>query len=108
VILTQVPASTVRTELLKSQNEIEQELGNRCDLFAYPNGNWNADVREAVAESGYRLAFTTKIGEWTHQTDPLLIPRINISENHIVGPGGHFSSAVFDYSVFWRRNALHI
>lgn len=101
-ILTQVPVDTARRELWESRIEIEEKLNGPCELFAYPNGNWSPEVRAAVAEAGFRLAFTTRPGEWMPESDPLLIPRINLSENHLVGPDRSFSSAVFGYAVFWR------
>ena len=104
-ILTQVPVETVRRELRESRIEIEEKLKGACELFAYPNGNWNSEVRAAVAETGFRLAFTTQPGEWMPASDPLLIPRINLSENHMVGPNKSFSPAVFEYAAFWRRRS---
>jgi peptidoglycan/xylan/chitin deacetylase (PgdA/CDA1 family) len=101
-ILTQVPINTVSLELRESRIEIEKNLTGSCDLFAYPNGNWNPEVRKAVSDAGFRLAFTTRPGVWSPTSDSLLIPRVNLSENHLVGPNRNFSSAVFEYVAFWR------
>ena len=105
-ILTQVGSDTASQEIRQSRPEIEEHLGQSCHWFAYPNGNYTPDVRELVKESGFRFAFTTGPGIWTADTDPLLIPRVNISENHLVGPGGRFSAAVFQYCTFWRCRSL--
>jgi len=104
VILTQVPASCAEQELRESRVAIEGKLGAACGMFAYPNGNCDAEVKQAVAKSDYRLAFTTRPGEWLPQTDPLLIPRMNVSEKHLAGPHGRFSPAVFEYTVFWKAS----
>ena len=69
-ILTTVPADVARRELRDSKREIEQALGHDCDVFAYPNGDWSPETRAMLAESGYRLAFTTKRGPWTAATRP--------------------------------------
>jgi peptidoglycan/xylan/chitin deacetylase (PgdA/CDA1 family) len=101
-LLTQISASEASRELAQSRTEIEDQLGKPCELFAYPNGNVNPEVRRAVEAAGYRLAFTTKPGRWKALTDPYLIPRVNISENHLVGPGGKFSAITLQYSLFWK------
>ena len=101
-ILTQVTAEDARWELQESRDRLERELQRPCDTFAYPNGNHSDVIRTAVANVGYRLAFTTVLGLWSDATDPLLIPRINITESHVTNPLGKFSPAMFEYYVFWR------
>lgn len=89
-------------ELSNSKQAIERHLGIACRLFAYPNGDASAPVRQLVAESGYQLAFLNEAGVWTAATDPLLIPRVNISQHAISSIGGHFSRHVFEYTAFWK------
>jgi peptidoglycan/xylan/chitin deacetylase (PgdA/CDA1 family) len=101
-ILTHVSLENVRVETQASKALIEQNLSSSCDCFTYPNGNWSPQVRDVVAEAGYKLAFTTEAGAWRPDVDPLAIPRLNVSEENIVGWNKHFSSAVFDYHVFWK------
>ena len=101
-ILTTVPADVARKELCESKQAIEQALGYTCDLFAYPNGNWTPETRAMLAESGYRLAFTTKRGAWTAASDWLAIPRLNVYEDNLIGLTGRFSPAMFDYTTFWK------
>jgi peptidoglycan/xylan/chitin deacetylase (PgdA/CDA1 family) len=101
-ILTQLKSGEVFSELIESKQDIEARLGAECETFAYPNGNWSPEVREAVARAGYRIAFTTQLGLWTRFSDPLCVPRMNISEGHLVGLRGRFSRAMFEYNVFWR------
>jgi len=105
-ILTTVAETTARSELLESKASVERALGKSCDSFAYPNGNHSAATRRLVAEAGFKLAFTTERGTWTTETDPLAIPRVNISESDVTGPFGHFSPAMFEYSVFWKATRL--
>jgi peptidoglycan/xylan/chitin deacetylase (PgdA/CDA1 family) len=100
-ILTQIPPAAVNHELSNSKCEIEARLKKPCETFAYPNGNWSNEIRDAVARNGYKLAFTTESGLWTREDDPLRIPRVNISENYIVNLSGHFSRPMFEYRVFW-------
>jgi peptidoglycan/xylan/chitin deacetylase (PgdA/CDA1 family) len=101
-ILTMVPADVARRELCDSKRAIEQALGHDCDLFAYPNGEWTPETRAMLAESGYRLAFTTKRGAWTASNDRLAIPRSNVYEDNLIGLTGRFSAAMFEYTTFWK------
>jgi len=101
-ILTQLLPSDVRFEIVGSKREIEAQLGQPCLLFAYPNGNCDPEIRNAVEQAGYALAFTTRPGYWAKGDDPWLIPRINISENSLAGPTAKFSKVAFQYSILWK------
>jgi peptidoglycan/xylan/chitin deacetylase (PgdA/CDA1 family) len=101
-ILTGVADNAARWEVRESKAAIERALGKRCDLFAYPNGDWSSQTRRILNESGFRLAFTTQRGAWTADSDPLAIPRANVYEGNVVGPAGNFSTAMFEYTTFWK------
>jgi peptidoglycan/xylan/chitin deacetylase (PgdA/CDA1 family) len=101
-ILTAVPPVTIRREIRESKNAIEGLLNSRCDLFAYPNGDWSSDAKHILAEEGFKLAFTTQRGAWMPTSDPLAIPRANVYEGNLVGPRGGFSPAMFEYTTFWK------
>jgi hypothetical protein len=60
------------------------------------------EIRDAVEQAGFQLALTTQPGPWTKQSDPMAIPRVNISEENISGWTGRFSAAMFEYQVFWK------
>jgi peptidoglycan/xylan/chitin deacetylase (PgdA/CDA1 family) len=101
-ILTKLAAGAVRRELRESKAALDRALGKRCDLFAYPNGEWSEETRRILAEEGFRLAFTTERGVWTEDCDPLRIPRPNICERNLAGLLGGFSPAMFEYTTFWK------
>lgn len=101
-ILTQLCCDVARAELLDSKREIEKRLGRQCRLFAYPNGNWSAESRGWVVEAGYKVAFTTKQGVWTRNTDLMAVPRLNIAEENLIGIAGRFSPVTLEYSIFWK------
>ena len=101
-ILTVVPESMARLEILESKATVERELDKSCDLFAYPNGNHSHETRRLLKEAGFALAFTTRKGAWTNASDPLAVPRVNMSESDVAGPTGRFSPAMFEYSAFWK------
>ena len=101
-ILTSLPSlELIDGELRDSKRDLEQHWPYECSALAYPNGGHNDEVVERTRAAGYRRAFTTTPGVWTEQTDPLRIPRMNISDARIA-MGGRFSPAAFEYSVMWR------
>ena len=101
-ILTTVREDVARQEVVDSKLAIERALGKRCEVLAYPNGNWSPDTRNIVEDSGFKLAFTTEPGLWTAACDPLCVPRVSISEEKLVGPTGRFSPAMFEYMTIWK------
>jgi len=69
--LTQMDKASVINELKSSKELLEKGLGQTVDFFAYPYGDFNADVAQAVKDTGYLMAFTTdrgwadlKLDEW--------------------------------------------
>lgn len=101
-ILTTLPSTAARREVRESKAALERALGKSCDSFAYPNGEWSAEIRRILAEEGFRLAFTTERGAWTEDCDRLRIPRPNICEQNLAGLTGRFSPAMFEYTTFWK------
>jgi peptidoglycan/xylan/chitin deacetylase (PgdA/CDA1 family) len=101
-ILTTLPLEAGRQEVEVSKAQLEAALGKPCHTFAYPNGSWSPEVHNAVEHAGFRLAVTTQAGPWTRASDPMAIPRINISEENVTGVTGRFSALMFDYHAFWK------
>lgn len=106
-ILTNLDASAMDRELAESRRLIEIECGEDLALFSYPNGDWNAAARARVDAAGYRLAFANDPGVWCADTDPLAIPRINLSEGKVTGPDGRFSLAALSYYLIWQPWRVH-
>lgn len=100
-ILTTLSAVQAEQEIVSSRETIQQKLGDLCELFSYPNGDCSEPVRDLVAHAGYKFAFLNEPGVWTRDCDPLLIPRVNICEYHLVDSNGNFSPLTFDYAVVW-------
>ena len=101
-ILTRVAPPDACRELAESKHVLEQRLGKECAIFSYPNGDWSREVRDLVARAGYKLAFLNEDGVWTSQSDPWLIPRVNLWEGSLTGPSGRFSRMASEYSIFWK------
>jgi peptidoglycan/xylan/chitin deacetylase (PgdA/CDA1 family) len=100
-ILTDIPGSDALQELTESKKAIQAEL-SACSLFAYPNGDWSPQVRDLVAQAGYQAAFINAPGIWREQTHRLSIPRVNVWEGSLTGPGGGFSRVMLEYAIFWQ------
>jgi peptidoglycan/xylan/chitin deacetylase (PgdA/CDA1 family) len=101
-ILTSIPVAQANKEITDSRLSIKEKLNTPCLLFSYPNGDWSAPVRDLVARAGYQFAFTNQDpGVWIRECDPLLIPRVNVCEYHLVDAKGNFSPLIFDYAVVW-------
>lgn len=60
--LSQVDKTIVLNELMNSKETLEKGLGKSVGFFAYPFGDLNADVAQAVKQTGYLMAFTTDRG----------------------------------------------
>ena len=101
-LLTNISAEAARREVLGCKVYLERRLNQACDQFAYPNGNHSAATRELLQEAGYARAFTMERGAWIPASDPLRIPRVNMAESDVTGPGGRFSAALFEYAACWK------
>ena len=107
-ILTSLPdLELVDRQLCDAKVAMEKELGSPCTVLAYPNGGHDDTVVAQVAKAGYARAFTVEPGAWTEQTDPLRVPRLNISDGRVSFSNGAFSAAAFEYSVIWRAYRAH-
>lgn len=94
-ILTRIPPDEARMEITQSKQMLEKKLGEEIDLFAYPNGDWNDDVKEMVKEAGYRASVTTTNRKNDCSTDPYLLGRLTVHQGMSCSPRGNFSRAVF-------------
>ncbi|TWB65935.1 peptidoglycan/xylan/chitin deacetylase (PgdA/CDA1 family) [Nitrospirillum amazonense] len=71
----------VNSQLVRSKAALEQHLGIKVDLLAWPFGIIDADLQAAAQRAGYRAAFAYE-GGWAAPGGPLYaIPRIPVS-NH--------------------------
>lgn len=69
----------LQREVRDSKFRLEDLLGSEIASFAYPSGGVDRRVRSAVADAGYKLAFTTKPGmNWWN--DPLCQLRADVND----------------------------
>jgi len=79
-LLTRVTAARVREEIVGSQTDIEDWLGDGLPVLSYPDGAHDDTVVETARRAGFVLAFTQTDGHSDLRGGDLLrIPRTNIT-----------------------------
>ncbi len=85
VRLTQADDKLLSAELRDSKAALEDALGSEISSFAYPYGAWDARCVNAVRETGYRAACTTRTGWALRDGDPYLLRRLTVFNTDTVG-----------------------
>ena len=108
--LTLENEARVGDELHGSRCDLESRLGVAVRHFAYPDGQFNRAMTEAVAAAGYRFAYTT-CGHRDARHPLLTIPRRMLWQNACLDGRGRFSPAVLSCHVNgvfdWVRGCDH-
>lgn len=76
-ILTNISDERLRAELRGSRSRLEARLERQVKLFCYPNGDYDARVKRAAADAGYRSAVTVEAGLNRDECDPLTLRRVH-------------------------------
>ncbi len=79
--MTQYSDARLQEELEAPNNELEARFGQPVGAFAYPQGDYDERVVEAVKRAGYRTATTVDQGRAHLNGDLLRLPRILVSDN---------------------------
>lgn len=85
--LTKLAPANVTEELQSSRRIIRERSGIDALDMAYPNGDHDANIAQAVAACGYRTAYTTVRGHVAPTANPFTLRRINIAEQGTDSPG---------------------
>ncbi|MEA2031891.1 MAG: polysaccharide deacetylase family protein [candidate division Zixibacteria bacterium] len=94
-LMINISLEQVKQELVESKKTIEFELSKPATLFSYPNGDYNAKIKELVQKTGYDCAVTvTGCDVNKFLPDRYALRRINISEGATLGPAGRFSKSM--------------
>jgi hypothetical protein len=81
-IMTQIPLSEVKTELIDSMKTMLEQGIKPVPVFCYPNGNFDRDIQELVRESGYLAAVGCEVGlERDRPSDLFALKRISLHED---------------------------
>jgi peptidoglycan/xylan/chitin deacetylase (PgdA/CDA1 family) len=85
--LRSVTTEQMRTEVGRSKDEIQQQLGEPVETFAYPYAFPETDrtfvdiLRSALQENEYRSGVTTIIGRTEASDDPLFMRRLPVNSD---------------------------
>jgi len=78
-ILARLNAADALKEIADSKAQLEEIIGERVDVFAYPSGrpgrDYTAEHSALVLRCGFRTAVSTAWGVATVESDPLQLPR---------------------------------
>lgn len=80
--LTLLSQEDLLRELQLSKEIIESMTGSSCRVLAYPNGDYNERVLNAVEEAGYRWAVTMERGANGHCDNHLTLRRYPVYPYH--------------------------
>ena len=76
--LVAVPEEELTAELEGSADTLESIGLPRPAVFSYPHGEWSPAIAAAVAQAGYRAAFTVAGGGVRRLADRYALPRIEV------------------------------
>jgi len=100
-ILAKLDRSTARTEIAQSKQFLEDLLGERIGLFAYPNGRPQVDYTEesvaVVQELGFDAALSTRWAASSRATDIFQIPRFTPWDQNRLKFGARMASNLLRY-----------
>ncbi|WP_185267752.1 polysaccharide deacetylase family protein [Halopseudomonas xiamenensis] len=80
-ILPRLAQQQLEEDLQRSHRALHHYCVAPLPVYCYPNGDHNASVRDAVARLGYRHALSTAPGLISKDSQPLALPRIDLSHN---------------------------
>jgi peptidoglycan/xylan/chitin deacetylase (PgdA/CDA1 family) len=85
-------------EIKESKNIIEEKTKQKVNVFSYPCGNIDENVKTLVKDAGYEFAVTTEKGV-NDLTDRYALKRINIWEDTGLSLTGKFSKGYFAFKL---------
>lgn len=85
-ILTELDDQRLDEELSRSRNALLNGCNRPLPVYCYPNGDHDARVREHVADHDFPFALGTVGGIYRGISDPLVLPRIGISQRTARNP----------------------
>jgi len=71
----------VKRQIFDSKKTLEEKLGRKVNAFSYPEGMFDAKIRQLVIEAGYIAAVATNLGKRYPDDDVFALKRVRISEN---------------------------
>ena len=94
--LTTLPLTAARGEIERSKASLEKTLGTEVVSFAYPYGDCNEALKQAVRAAGYALGVATDTGGLHLEDDRMQVFRVNMFPNET-------ASSLFKKTSPWYR-----
>lgn len=94
--LTTLPLPVAATEIRRSKTELETALHTQIVSFAYPYGDCDEAVKNAVRAAGFALGIATDTGGMHLEADRMQVFRINMFPNET-------TSSLFKKTSPWYR-----
>ncbi|GAC1589830.1 MAG: polysaccharide deacetylase family protein [Hymenobacter sp.] len=101
--LTTLPLSDAAREIRRSKAELEKMLRTEVVSFAYPYGDCNEAVKEAVRAAGFALGVATDTGGLHLEDDRMQVFRINMFPNETAGSLFKKTSPWYRKYYRWKR-----
>lgn len=76
--LAQIDQNLAKQEIVRSKEFLDSLLGSDTQVFCYPYGSHDSDVRLMVQKAGYKWACSVEKGWNDGQTDPFRLKRVNV------------------------------
>jgi peptidoglycan/xylan/chitin deacetylase (PgdA/CDA1 family) len=106
-LLPQLDYEAMMHELKASRRALEEHVPQQrrnAPWLSYPNGSASRTVSLAALDAGYQCGFLNAPGLWGSNSNPLLLPRINVWDGTLVDSNGVFSDKHLEYALFWRTS----
>lgn len=71
----------IKKQIFDSKRILEEKLGRKVTIFSYPEGLFDARIKQLVVDAGYAGAVATNPGKNYRDDDVFLLKRLRISEN---------------------------
>ncbi len=71
----------IKKQIFDSKKILEEKLGRKVAIFSYPEGLFDARIKQLVVDAGYSGAVATNPGKSYSDDDVFVLKRLRISEN---------------------------
>jgi len=79
--LSRISLEKAAGEILDSREIVGKNLNKKCDLFAYPYGDYNREIQEVLEKNGFSGAITIREGLVSRNDDLLGLKRNSIDSS---------------------------
>ena len=78
--ITDLTNDEALSDISKSKQILENELGSKVISFCYPRGKYASNSEKILKNLGFKIAFTSKTGIVSPKSSPYFLPRVPIND----------------------------